>query len=748
MITMTKFSRYGRTGNMLFQWAFLSALARKKGAELILPDNPIFQYFEKPPNTGVITTTSKANEPSFSFDPSPYESLDYSKNIDFLGYWQSEKYFDEQTREEVKFKHNYKLKVKEKFASLFTRPTISIGVRRTDYVTSGCYYVLPPLYYITALGEHFPNWRDCNLVFISDDLDYCKFHFGCLENAYFPKSKDVEQLCLMSLCDSHIIANSTFHWWAAWLSGSEKVIQPNHLFAGSLLKQYGDINFYSGKWITHEHEGKKIDLTDVTFTIPVYHDSQDRKTNLDNCLKLISQDFDTTIVVGEQGSNNFHYTPNYKKFDYEKFHRTRMLNEMARDATTKYIANWDCDVAVPPMQLLESVNKLRQGFEMVYPYDGIFHRIRKRERNRLTNDLGVYATDEPNGTPSFGGAVMWNRETFLKIGGENEYMISYAPEDIERHERSLRLGVKRQRTKGNIYHFDHWCGPDSCVANPFFKTNRELLHKQRVMTKDQLLAYINSWPWHVNKDYKHTGVNIIIPYRHEVSNGIELKYALRSIEKHLTGYNHIYLIGDRFPEWITGVRFIEVSEPERKASKNILTKIKQSFAHAGSIVLQWQDDIYLTKDLHIRDIKYWYDGTLERSIERSHGGYKQLVINTALKLTEEFNYFDIHAPIIYRENYFNQIAGLDWDKKKYIVKSLYCKFDTTSESEGEEMKDCKLHEKETKECRLNKIKDALFFSTSPQSIDPAMIEILEELYPEKSKYELHENHEKGVRSDR
>ena len=38
-----------------------------------------------------------------------------------------------------------------------------------------------------------------------------------------------EDLCLMTLCDSHIIANSTFPWWGAWLSESTKgiVVRPS-----------------------------------------------------------------------------------------------------------------------------------------------------------------------------------------------------------------------------------------------------------------------------------------------------------------------------------------------------------------------------------------------------------------------------------------------------------------------------------------------------------------------------------------
>lgn len=501
---MSKFGSYGRLGNQIFQWAFLSSLARRKGVELILPQSDIFQYFRGKPKTGVIECDIMANEPSYEYNPLPYENLDYSKNIEFLGYFQNEKYFDDQVKEEIKFKHEYFAEVREKFKHLFDKPTIAIGIRRTDYTETGVYYNLPPLYYITALEEHYPKWRDCNLVFISDDLDYCKLHFQCLDNAFFPETKDIEQMCLMSQCDNHIIGNSTFHWWAAWIGEKEygKIVQPNHLFTGSLLEKYGNIDFYSDRWIRHEHEGKKIDLRDVTFTIPVYFDHADRNRNMDICLKLLSY-FDTSIIIGEQGTDKFSDYPGYVKFDYKWFHRTKMLNEMAKASKTPIVANWDCDVAVPPMQLLETVHKIRNGVEMCYPYEYNFLRLSFKVKEEIKQrwDLGGYAkyhfpNNDSKGKPSFGGAVLWNKQKYFEIGGENEYFISFGPEDVERMERAKALGVRIERVRGDLYHFPHWCGPDSSISNPYFKANRELLNKQRLMTRDELWNYINSWPWH------------------------------------------------------------------------------------------------------------------------------------------------------------------------------------------------------------------------------------------------------------
>lgn len=160
-----------------------------------------------------------------------------------------------------------------------------------------------------------------------------------------------------------------------------------------------------------------------------------------------------------------------------------------------------------------------------------------------------------------------------------------------------------------------------------------------------------------------------------------------------------------------------------------------SFDYAGQSVLQWQDDIYLTQPLDIRDMSYWYEGNLEQAIERSRGNYRHIVENTARKITDGKLYFDIHTPIIYERKFFEMLVSrYKWWKTQYLVKSCYYDIASTYiDLPISTLKDCKLHGPE--KSRMTKIKESLFFSTSQQAIDPDMIELFESLYPLKSKYE-------------
>jgi predicted glycosyltransferase involved in capsule biosynthesis len=90
---------------------------------------------------------------------------------------------------------------------------------------------------------------------------------------------------------------------------------------------------------------------------------------------------------------------------------------------------------------------------------------------------------------------MFNRQSFLNGGGENEHMISFGPEDWERNHRFKALGYQVSRVAGSLYHLDHWIGPNSSGRNPYFKHNHNELDRVRAMTPDELDGYVSGWDW-------------------------------------------------------------------------------------------------------------------------------------------------------------------------------------------------------------------------------------------------------------
>lgn len=245
----------------------------------------------------------------------------------------------------------------------------------------------------------------------------------------------------------------------------------------------------------------KIDLRDVSFVIPVRYDHENRKRNLDTVVRMLQQDFQTNIIIGEQGGDKFEYfkeTCRYVKFDDEHFHRTAFINSMVNMSTTPIFCNYDADILLPPMQLLTAVQMLRDGkADFVYPYEYQFIRIKKKFHGRLKNDLAIFRNLPPSGEtktrPSVGGAVLFNKDKFLANGAENERYISFSCEDVERYERFIRLGLKNKRVRGPLYHLDHWVGVNSSKKNPFYEDGVHELIKQREMNNDELREYVNNW---------------------------------------------------------------------------------------------------------------------------------------------------------------------------------------------------------------------------------------------------------------
>lgn len=527
---MSNFGRKGRLGNQLFQVASLIGLSNKYNQKLLLPKWHYAKYFNYTVEEGTMTSNNKITEPHYHYAEELGIKSPGINDID--GYFQSEKYWKNYgpiVKEQLTFKDYFINFVKEKYSkALKNKEVIAISIRRGDYVNNPNYAQLPITWYFTALQQYFPDWKTKNIIIFSDDIEYCKLHFGCFENVfyaensfnntdkrfYFHENKSaIEQLCLMTLCNHYIIANSTFSWWGAYLGEKEgtKIIRPKEHLAGSLKVRHITKDYYPKNWI--EFIGDKIDFTDVTFMIPVSYDHNDRHENLSLNVCMLQRAFETHIIVAEQGTDKFSNYNQYKycdyvKFDYREFHRTKMLNEMAKMSKTPIIVNWDADMFISPLQLWQSVERIRSGAaDMVFPYDGRFARVNRIPYYKLlteTFDVGILSGKTFKGMDfikdamSVGGAILFNKQKYFEGGGENENFVSYGPEDVERDARFRRMNFNVERTTGAIYHLDHYRGPNSKSAgNKFYTQNHDELNKIYSLSGKELRDYVKTWAWKV-----------------------------------------------------------------------------------------------------------------------------------------------------------------------------------------------------------------------------------------------------------
>ncbi len=175
------------------------------------------------------------------------------------GYWQSERYFIKHAitiRNDFKFKHPLTGKNAELARDILNTVAVSVHIRRGDYVNNAkarsFHGVCQLEYYLNAI--EILRTRDPRARFFafSDDpkwvADVLLHRYPDLilvENNKCESSYN--DMRLMSLCQHHIIANSSFSWWGAWLNPSpEKVVTaPRQWF----LNGYDDTDLVPSSWI-------------------------------------------------------------------------------------------------------------------------------------------------------------------------------------------------------------------------------------------------------------------------------------------------------------------------------------------------------------------------------------------------------------------------------------------------------------------------------------------------------------------
>lgn len=514
MVTYSKLGhpRRGRLGNSLFQIASTVGLAYDNGQDFRFPDWSYAKHFPAFwPHVGDVPRPTYVPESAFNYRP---ETLAPGRNWDVDGWRQSEEYFldaEAEVRELLTFSPEIRQRVHEITHQLVDRddwrPLVAVSVRRGDFVGNPNYAQLPITYYLNAILDNFPD-LDAQFLVFSDDLAYCRVHFEALPHVWFADGlSDVEQLALMQACHHFVISNSTFSWWGAWLGEDlgSVVVRPPRNFAGELAEKNDERDYWPKRWTVGRLD--RLDLTDTTFTVPVFIDHPHRAQNLELSVCVLQRDLDTHVLIGEQGSA--HATHMATSCQYgafpglRRFHRTKMLNDMAKAVTTPLVVNWDADVFVPPLQHWLAADALRRGADVVYPFDGRCARVPRSWHQPLERalDIGIVGDTEFKGkatasaSKSVGCAIYFNRAAFLAGGGENEKMISFGPEDVERWHRFHALGYDVRRIPGALYHLDHWCGPDSSSRNPDFKRNHQELKKIQAMDAEQLAAYVEAWPW-------------------------------------------------------------------------------------------------------------------------------------------------------------------------------------------------------------------------------------------------------------
>lgn len=231
--------------------------------------------------------------------------------------------------------------------------------------------------------------------------------------------------------------------------------------------------------------------------------------------------------------------------------------------------------------------------------------------------------------------------------------------------------------------------------------------------------------------------SIVIPLNNRsTQRNIELKYCLRSIEKHLSGVGDIFIIG-HMPDWVTGCIHIPFDEDPRNRfrDRNIMNKMLAACKEerVSDDFLMVHDDHFLLKDYEASKFPHYHMGHMNEG----YGQYGMTKQNTKSLLSSivGFNNYDCHCPIVFNKQLFKRVAEADWSIwYGYCLKTLYC---VRNGIEGEYINDVKIRMPLKYDAIMSQISDWKWFSIGDRCFtEGGMKEVLQTLFPNKSKFEL------------
>lgn len=259
IVTFDELGKLGRLGNSLFQIAAVVGIAKELGYSPVFPEFENSKYFKGVFNHKHPIQFYKKqaiyNQPNFHYNEFDWNEVLFTTSLhssgtrlNLYGYFQSEKYFENCVDEVLsmfEFEDSLRKKCKSIYKDILLTntkqlpiSTCAIHMRFGDYLNNKGYYIQlsETDYYRKAINhiliENIISRQTKHTLFLvfSDDKvmaeQVMKKMGASGTNNYLiiNNLSDIEEFCLMSLCDHFITANSSFSWWASYLSKNENKI--------------------------------------------------------------------------------------------------------------------------------------------------------------------------------------------------------------------------------------------------------------------------------------------------------------------------------------------------------------------------------------------------------------------------------------------------------------------------------------------------------------------------------------------
>lgn len=194
-----------------------------------LVDRILLNRIKKKINTGFKTRTVHEDK---SYELCDYlKLLNKNKNVIYYGNWENEKFFKKYRKELIEMlntKYERSDDVMTIINDAMDNPcSVGMHVRMGDKSEMGI--SLSEKYYNGCIDEICKNIENPYIYVISDDVKWCRENLKSDKaELFYPEYKSdnrvLDDWLILKACNNHIVANSTFSWWAAWLNQNDNQI--------------------------------------------------------------------------------------------------------------------------------------------------------------------------------------------------------------------------------------------------------------------------------------------------------------------------------------------------------------------------------------------------------------------------------------------------------------------------------------------------------------------------------------------
>lgn len=228
--------------------------------------------------------------------------------------------------------------------------------------------------------------------------------------------------------------------------------------------------------------------------------------------------------------------------------------------------------------------------------------------------------------------------------------------------------------------------------------------------------------------------DVVIPYK-KTHDDLELRYALRSIEKNLEGLGLIFIVGDK-PDWIQNVQYIPNTNRDHKGV-NVGHALRMAMwrEDLSENFLIWHDDMFLLE--RIKDIPVWHGKSIKEFSKTYNSIYPTSYYTRKIDDTDidkELPHFELHIPMMANKILLSNQLRDEPRARRYLMRTLYF-IENVPEDQWEYHEDVKIHSYSGSRGWQDNERFKTFVSSADNVFLGVVYPILKDMFPDKSIYE-------------